>query len=493
MRAVFAFVTVLVAWPAISAAQQVAIGSYPVPTEYSDPNAITVGPDGALWFTEIAANKIGRITTAGSITEYAAPGEPWWIVAGPDGALWFTESGDGKIGRMTTSGIVAEYPIPAGFGDPGGIAAGPDGNLWFAQSGQFGLAAIGAITTQGVITEYVVPNPNSGPLAITSGPDGALWFTEYNAGQIGSITTAGAIAEYPIPTPNSAPFGITPGPDGALWFAESLGQKIGRITTAGTITEYPLPSPQGGVPEGITTGPDGALWFTESIGNRLGRITTSGAITEYPLPTPPGLYNGPVGITTGPDGELWFTEYTSDGIAEAVFVTANLQVTPTAGPDRAPLTFSGSSFAPNETVTIYTSGVGSAVLASAATDGSGAFSATARAPIAPYGPRLFLGVGQTSGDLGAANFSVTPKLFVSPSSGPPGTLITLKGYGFGSLERIEINWNNPFIRIGSITAGAAGNFTAHLKVPATAQTGTDTVAAEGFFAPADASAAFTVQ
>lgn len=72
-------------------------------------------------------------------------------------------------------------------------------------------------------------------------------------------------------------------------------------------------------------------------------------------------------------------------------------------------------------------------------------------------------------------------------------MITLKGYGFGSLEPIEINWDNPFIQIGTITAGAAGNFTAHLKVPATAQAGGDSIAAEGFFAPADASAAFTVQ
>ena len=29
------------------------------------PEEITAGPDGALWFTEAAANKIGRITTAG--------------------------------------------------------------------------------------------------------------------------------------------------------------------------------------------------------------------------------------------------------------------------------------------------------------------------------------------------------------------------------------------------------------------------------------------
>ena len=32
-----------------------------------------MGPDGALWFAELGSNKIGRITTAGVVTEYAAP------------------------------------------------------------------------------------------------------------------------------------------------------------------------------------------------------------------------------------------------------------------------------------------------------------------------------------------------------------------------------------------------------------------------------------
>ena len=35
---------------------------FPVPTLSSDVTDITAGPDGNLWFTEHAANKIGRIT-----------------------------------------------------------------------------------------------------------------------------------------------------------------------------------------------------------------------------------------------------------------------------------------------------------------------------------------------------------------------------------------------------------------------------------------------
>src|SRR5689334_2279043 len=49
--------------PATLAAQQVAIGSYPSPSIDSEPIGITVGRDGASWFTELGANKIGRITT----------------------------------------------------------------------------------------------------------------------------------------------------------------------------------------------------------------------------------------------------------------------------------------------------------------------------------------------------------------------------------------------------------------------------------------------
>jgi virginiamycin B lyase len=69
-----------------------------------------------LWFTEHNGNKIGRITTAGVITEFPIPtagSTPWGITAGPDGALWFAESNANKIGRITTAGGV-RYESRAG-------------------------------------------------------------------------------------------------------------------------------------------------------------------------------------------------------------------------------------------------------------------------------------------------------------------------------------------------------------------------------------------
>ncbi len=87
-----------------------------------DPPVIAAGPDGNLWFTEHSANQIGRITTAGVITEFPIPtasSGPYGIAAGPDGNLWFAEPGANQIGRITTAGVVTEFPIPTASSDPG--------------------------------------------------------------------------------------------------------------------------------------------------------------------------------------------------------------------------------------------------------------------------------------------------------------------------------------------------------------------------------------
>ena len=46
----------------VAVAGAVTITEFHVPTPNSFPVVITTGPDGALWFTEVLGNKIGRIT-----------------------------------------------------------------------------------------------------------------------------------------------------------------------------------------------------------------------------------------------------------------------------------------------------------------------------------------------------------------------------------------------------------------------------------------------
>ena len=297
-----------------SAAAQVR--EFPVPSAEAQPTGITTGPDGALWFTEFNGNvhTIGRITTTGAFTEYTLPqggSEPFWITTGPDGNLWFTEYNASKIGKITPAGAITEYATDCGF--PSGITVGPDGALWFTVPT---CNEVGRISTAGAISYFPVSASGGDGVGITTGPDGNLWIAGGNGDNIERLTPSGIATFYSVPTSASLPYAITTGADGALWFTEFYRSTIGRITTAGAITEFPLVdvagrnpwprhcssrqdrvalrgSPSRGAPsvdnngwcadpvlirmanaqpQGITVGPDGALWFTEGNGDKIGRL-----------------------------------------------------------------------------------------------------------------------------------------------------------------------------------------------------------------------------
>jgi virginiamycin B lyase len=38
------------------------------------PTNLVAGPEGNVWFTDLAAGKVGRVTPGGTITEYVCPG-----------------------------------------------------------------------------------------------------------------------------------------------------------------------------------------------------------------------------------------------------------------------------------------------------------------------------------------------------------------------------------------------------------------------------------
>ncbi len=79
-----------------------------------------------------AASQFGYLAFA-EFTVPTAKSRPSGITAGPDGNLWFTELGANSIGRVSLSGVVTEYPVPTADSEPRESATGPDGNLWFTE------------------------------------------------------------------------------------------------------------------------------------------------------------------------------------------------------------------------------------------------------------------------------------------------------------------------------------------------------------------------
>ena len=258
-------------------------------------DGMTVGPDGALWFTEFGADKIGRRATDGTITTYpvGASGQPADIVTGPDGNLWFTQDSGNAVGRITTSGVVTMFTIAGS--DPRAIhlAVGADGKIWWVNLDGNSLGRIDPLAADPgtTVTLFALPHASSQPLDIVAGPDGKLWFTE-QGGRIGRIdptaaSPASTLAEFPVAA-GSNPSDLAVGPDSAIWFTESdysaHTEHLGRIEADGTITAELDVAPAGGGPTGLAVGPDGNLWFGDYISDSINRVTTAGVLTTIKLP-----------------------------------------------------------------------------------------------------------------------------------------------------------------------------------------------------------------
>jgi streptogramin lyase len=185
------------------------VNEFPLNKRNVQPFAIVAGPDGNVWFTEFHGESVGRITPSGKIDEFrlSIPTyEPSNIIVGPDGNLWFTEGNwytsensevTGGIGRITTAGVITEFPLPSSSSPPVPLISGPDGNLWFTEPGFSGPGrTIGRITTDGLITEFATPDPNGRPHDLVAGPDGNIWFAET---EVGRITTAAGLQVPALP------------------------------------------------------------------------------------------------------------------------------------------------------------------------------------------------------------------------------------------------------------------------------------------------------
>src|SRR6202043_4278719 len=96
----------------------VQIKEYEVPTPKSRPHDPALAPDGSLWYTGQAANKLGRLDPkTGEFKEYPlkTPGSgPHGLVADQQGNIWFTAISGGYVGKLDPkTGEGSEHPAPA--------------------------------------------------------------------------------------------------------------------------------------------------------------------------------------------------------------------------------------------------------------------------------------------------------------------------------------------------------------------------------------------
>jgi virginiamycin B lyase len=248
---------------------KVVIREWVVPTKGAHPHDPAVGVDGALWFTEQMANKLGRLDPAtGTFKEYAlVEGKnsgPHGLVADKDGNIWYTANFGGYIGKFDPrTGKVTEYKMP----------------------------------------DDTVDDPHTAVFDV----GGILWFTAQGGNAVGRLDPrTGKIDLKKVQTENALPYGIQINSKGVPFFCELGTNKMGKIDPKTMeISEYKLP--EGARPRRLAIATDDKIYFSDFKGGNLGRLdSATGAVKMWA--SPGGHDSGPYGIAITPDGMVWYSE-----------------------------------------------------------------------------------------------------------------------------------------------------------------------------------------
>lgn len=304
-----------VVWAFISTATlhaqtPVTIREWDVPTANSGPHDPAIAPDGALWYTGQASNRLGRLDPlTGRIDEFTVPtpsSGPHGLVADRDGNIWFTGNAAGYIGKLDPrTGTVTNYPMPDPRArDPHTPVFDAKGTLWFTvQIGNF----VGKLDpATGSVTLRSAPTPNSRPYGIVLAASGVPFFTEFGSNKIGSIDPSTMeITEYALPL-GARPRRLAIAPDGRVYYTDYARGYLGRLNPAdGRVDEWRSPGGSGSNPYGIASTADGAIWYSESgvSPNTLIRFDPAAETFEtWPIPSGGGVLRH---IVSTPGGQLY--------------------------------------------------------------------------------------------------------------------------------------------------------------------------------------------
>src|SRR5712692_7574544 len=180
--------------------------NFTVPTPRAVIQGIAVAPDGAIWFTEAQAGKLGSLDpNTGNFTEYSPPIKvvaPIQLAVGLDGVVWFTDHGSNEFGSFNPkTGEWNKFPIGycqgtyCSIGLPNAIDVDSTGEVWFSEHLPGRVARYDPKSR--ALTEYIIPAPPGAssiglPYAWWAwpGPGNLVWFTSYGFGEVGYVNAS---------------------------------------------------------------------------------------------------------------------------------------------------------------------------------------------------------------------------------------------------------------------------------------------------------------
>jgi len=243
--------------------------------------------NGWVWASDSAGNQLVGLNPATGGFRHVAMSSgdslPYSLTVGSDGALWFTEAAGQVIGRLDATGRVQEYTLPTGLrGTPEQIQFVNSTYALYSDAGEAGENNAGVFAfnpsnpTFARVGADRLLNSVTGLAVAKSG----VWISEHGPAYVERYDfKSGVWTNYPtsIDSYGRGTYVYFIVSDGNLvWFNEHYGDRIGEIDPAGaSMVEYSLSNPPASnlstISNAFTIARDGArVWFTALTANRVG-------------------------------------------------------------------------------------------------------------------------------------------------------------------------------------------------------------------------------
>jgi len=281
--------------PFPSEAMNIVYVEYDMPGPNRFPFSAAPDSNGDIWIPNFGvANKITKLDPkTAEFTDYPAPNVGTAAIhsayPAPDGSVWLTEQASNKLGRWDpVTKTITEYQdsyLPGQEGQQGGgsrhtVRVDPGGNIW---SSGYPLVRFDPETK----TYKDFWDDAAHTYSLTTDKAGDVWFTDPGTGEIGKADWQSLkITKYMPPTAGSYERRINVGADGIVWFGEYAKGKIGRFDPkTGAFKEYDVPEGAKSFPYALVVGPDKGVWFSSYYLDTINRLDPdTGKIVEYPFP-----------------------------------------------------------------------------------------------------------------------------------------------------------------------------------------------------------------
>ena len=248
-----------------------------------------VAPDDTIWFAEQYANYIGHyFPTTGhfqiyplprlTVPDVSHPGKTLSLPSAPNdlaldaqGNVWFTELNADRLGRLDPrTGLMQHYPLAAKRSvqtlNPYGVTVDPEGMVWFTELSNDRIGRLDPAT--GRIHFFTPPAPHAAPMEIATDAHGIIWATTFNSGLLLRLDPrTGRFVPYNASLPGSAQggglYGLVVAASGDVWVTMLSENALARLdVAAGRFIYYRVPT-ENSEPLAIAMAPDQTLWFTE--------------------------------------------------------------------------------------------------------------------------------------------------------------------------------------------------------------------------------------